>query len=214
MKKNNFNKKRLDILNILKKNIIIDGWNENIFKKNKVIKKYTKREIVSLFPEGYTSLLKFYLSNADNEMVQGCQKLNLAKIRTHEKVNAIILLKLKMNQRDKDLVKRTFFTLLLPHHSKLLTYSIHNTVNKIWYIAGDFSKDYNYYSKRLILASIYSTTVFYWLINKTFEQTKIYLDKKLQTISKIPKIKKRIKLTLNKVPKIYSYAENIINFMQ
>ena len=166
MKKNNFNKKRLDILNILKKNIIIDGWNENLFKKNKVIKKYTKREIVSLFPEGYTSLLKFYLSNADNEMVQGCQKLNLAKITTHEKVNAIILLKLKKNQRDKDLVKRTFFTLLLPHHSKLLTYSIQNTVNKIWYIAGDFSKDYNYYSKRLILASIYSTTVFYWLNNK------------------------------------------------
>ena len=30
MKKNNFNKKRLDILNILKKNIIIDGWNENL----------------------------------------------------------------------------------------------------------------------------------------------------------------------------------------
>ena len=119
-----------------------------------------------------------------------------------------------MNQRDKDLVKRTFFTLLLPYHSKLLTYSIHNTVNKIWYITGDFSKDQNYYSKRLILASIYSTTVFYWLNNKTFEKTKIYLDKKLQMISKIPKIKKRIKLTLNKVPKVYSFAKNIANFMQ
>jgi ubiquinone biosynthesis protein COQ9 len=214
MKKNNFDKKRLDILNILKKSIINDGWNENLFKKNKIIKNYKKHDIVSLFPNGYISLLKFYLSNADNEMAQGCKKLNLAKMRKHEKVNAIILLKLKMNQRDKDLVKRTFFTLLLPYHSKLLTYSIHNTVNKIWYIAGDFSEDYNYYSKRLILASIYSTTVFYWLNNKTFEQTKIYLDKKLQMVSKIPKIKKRIKQTLNKAPKVYSFAKNVANFMQ
>ena len=60
---------------------------------------------MSLFPNGYISLLKFYLSNADNEMAQGCKKLNLAKMRTHEKVNAIILLKLKMNQRDWDFEK-------------------------------------------------------------------------------------------------------------
>ena len=174
MKNESLSKERMKILKKLKKDIISNGWNENLFKKKQRFNENQKKILKSLFPKGYKSLLIFYLSNADNEMIKASKKLNLVKMRTHEKIYNLVLLKLKINQKDKELIKRTFYTLLLPHYSRLLASSTYNTVNLIWNIAGDNSKDYNFYSKRLILASIYSATIFYWLNDKTYQQIRIY----------------------------------------
>ena len=89
----------------------------------------------------------------------------------------IILMRLKINDKDRALIKQTFFTLMLPHHIKIATRSLYNTSDKIWYLAGDHSTNFNYYTKRAILASVYSSTVFYWFNgDKTLEQTKNFYN--------------------------------------
>tara|TARA_Y100000590_G_scaffold449496_1_gene587706 strand:- start:5187 stop:5831 length:645 start_codon:yes stop_codon:yes gene_type:complete len=214
MKNESLSKERMKILKKLKKDIISNGWNENLFKKKQSFNENQKKILKSLFPKGYKSLLIFYLSNADNEMIKASKTLNLVKMRTHEKIYNLVLLKLKINQKDKELIKRTFYTLLLPHFSRLLASSTYNTVNLIWDIAGDNSKDYNFYSKRLILASIYSATIFYWLNDKTLQQTKYFLNEKLEKVSKIPKLKKNIDVVLNKYSNINSFIKNVLNIKQ
>ena len=64
-------------------------------------------------------------------------------------------MKLKNNQDEKNVIKRTYFTLLLPHHSKLGLKSLYNTVDQIWYLVGDKSTDFNFYTKRGILLGIW-----------------------------------------------------------
>ena len=131
----------------------------------------------------------------------------------HERIREIILLKLKNSAKDKNLVKRTFFTLMLPQHFNIATSSLYRTIDHIWYIAGDNSTDFNFYTKRLILAGIYSSTIFYWLNgDKTFEQIKDFLNNQLKQISKIPKIKEQIKSTINVLPKPFLFAKNFSKF--
>ena len=113
----------------------------------------------------------------------------------------------------KNLVKRTFFSLMLPQHNRIATRSLYNTVNKIWYLAGDHSTNFNYYTKRAILASVYSSTVFYWMNeNKTLEQTKDFLNDHLKKVSKIPKIKERVDSIVNMFPQIFSFAKTFSRF--
>ena len=215
MKKTNLNLKRLEILRNVKKNIIINGWNDNIFSIITKESKYNEEEVRALFSQGYKSLLELYLFNADQEMIKACNKIDLIRMKIHERIREIILIKLKISTKDKNLVKITFFTLMLPQHFNIATYSLYRTVDHIWYIAGDNSTDFNFYTKRLILAGIYSSTIFYWLNgDKTFEQIKDFLNNQLKQISKIPKIKEQIKSTINILPKSFSFAKNFSRFRQ
>ena len=102
-------------------------------------------------------------------------------------------MRFKSNEKDKALLKKTTLSLLLPHHYHLSTKALYNTVNHIWYSAGDNSTDFNFYTKRAILAQVLSITNLHWLNNDDLKDTISVLDKQLKLISKIPKIKKKIK---------------------
>ena len=121
MKKINLNTKRLEILKDAKKHLIFNGWNDNIFKKIVKERKYKEEEMRALFPKGYRSILELYLSNVDQEMTEACKKIDFIRMRTHERVREIILMRLKIYEKDKNLVKQTFFTLMLPYHNKIAT---------------------------------------------------------------------------------------------
>ena len=76
-------------------------------------------------------------------------------------------MKLKNNQDEKNVIKRTYFTLLLPHHSKLALKSLYNTVDQIWFIAGDKSTDFNFYTKRMVLSGVYSSVILHFINNNS-----------------------------------------------
>ena len=157
MKKNKYHKKRIEILKE-EKHLIFDGWNENIFKSIANNSTFNEKEIKKIFLGDYKSLLKFYLSTSDEEMIKECNKLRLNNLKTNEKINKIILQRLKINEKEKELIKRTFFTLMLTQNANLLLSSLYSTVNNIWNITEDKSIDLNYYTKRAILARLYSRT--------------------------------------------------------
>jgi ubiquinone biosynthesis protein COQ9 len=55
---------------------------------------------------------------------------------------------------------------------------------------GDKSTDHNFYTKRGLLAAVYSTTVMYWLNDKTPDCTATwaFLDRRIAEVMKIPQV--------------------------
>ncbi|PPR42813.1 MAG: hypothetical protein CFH21_01002 [Alphaproteobacteria bacterium MarineAlpha5_Bin11] len=119
---------------------------------------------------------------------------NLHKLTTHKKIFEIIRLRLQINSKDKELVRRTLGVLARPQNFLLGIRTLYATVDNIWYIAGDRSTDFNYYTKRLILSKIYSSTIIYWLNDesKSIEKTEKFLLKQIKNTSIFPKIKKTL----------------------
>jgi len=214
MKIVNLNLKRKEIIEISKKYIVKDGWNEDLFESISKNSKFKINEIKILFPEGYLSLLKFYLKELDTQMTINAKKINLIPMKTHERIKEIILLRLKNNQDEKNLIKRTYFTLLLPHHSKVALKSLYNTVDQIWFIVGDKSVDFNFYSKRFILAAIYSSVILFWIKNQDIKKTTVFLDKQLRKVSKITQTKNKVKNIFSLLPQAFNVIKNFVPFMQ
>ena len=50
--------------------------------------------------------------------------------------------------------------------------NLYNSVDTIWYLAGDNSTDFSYYTKRIILALIYANALFV-LYNKDFNEVEL-----------------------------------------
>ena len=67
------------------------------------------------------------------------------------------------------------------------------TSDKIWKLAGDQSTGRTFYSKRLILAGVYSSTLAYWLAYETrsIDESEDFLDRRLDDVKNIGKISKQ-----------------------
>ena len=61
----------------------------------------------------------------------------------------------------------------------------------MWYAAGDTSTDFNFYTKRATLAGVYSSTLLYWLNDRSpgGEATWGFLDRRIDDVMKIEKLK-------------------------
>src|SRR5712671_1257964 len=72
---------------------------------------------------------------------------------------------------------------------------ITKAVDAMWYAAGDTSTDFNFYTKRATLAGVYSSTLLYWLADRSpgSEATWGFLDRRIDDVMKIEKLKAQVK---------------------
>ena len=67
------------------------------------------------------------------------------------------------------------------------------TSNRIWEIAGDTSSGGTFYSKRLILSGVYSSTLVHWLAkeNRSIGESEGFLDRRLEDVKNFGKLSKQ-----------------------
>jgi ubiquinone biosynthesis protein COQ9 len=72
-------------------------------------------------------------------------------------------------------------------------------VDTIWHAAGDRSADFAWYTKRAILAGVYSATLLYWMRDSASEaETLDFLDRRLADVLKITKWRARLTRTIER----------------
>ena len=81
-------------------------------------------------------------------------KINMIT-KTNEKISFLLNKRFQVEKKNKDLIKKFFIHLIKDNNSsKVLTY-IYSVSDIMWKYANDRSVDFNFYTKRLILSSVY-----------------------------------------------------------
>ena len=209
----NLKKLRNNVYKEAKLTALKHGWSENLFNNLANESAYTYEEVHDLFPEGHLSIVQMYLKEIDKKMNKESEKINLIRLKTHERIRELCILRLHIMTKEKDLISKTFLHLLLPHNSKFSLKNLYETVDQIWFLAGDNSTDFNFYSKRLILASIYTSTMIHFVNNDNIDETLLLLNKLLRKVSKIPKVKSNISDFTKIIPQLFKLGKKF-NFVR
>ena len=195
----NISIKKEVILKKVKKIVSIDGWSSNISIKLQK-QNIKKNDLFYLFPNGYKDLLKYALEDINERLENKLKKINLINFPINKRIKKILLLRFEILNEDKEFYKKTFNHLLLPTNNKISKKSLYNSINTMWYLAGDNSTDFNFYTKRLILSGVYTNALLVFF-SKEMKYVEENIDKNLKKISKIPKIKERISFIKDNAPK-------------
>ena len=144
--------KKDKILNYLYKNfkkIDFDNIDQDVFlKKTGEINFFDKRELLIKISE-----LIFEDLN-QRFLVEVRFKVNKFP-KTNEKISFLLNKRFQIEKKYKDLIQKIFIYLIKNNNpSKVLTY-IYSVADIMWRYANDRSVDFNYYTKRLILSSVY-----------------------------------------------------------
>lgn len=207
---NYLNAKRLNILKLAKDIIAEEGLNSNTFDTIASKHKLNISEINLLFPDGNMDLLKYSLEQLNIELQEYCQSIDLIRLPVHKRIRKILLSKIEIMNNEKKFYKKIFLNSLLPNKNVSLPSQLYKSVDQIWYLAGDTSVDFNFYTKRLILAGIYSRVVLFFFNNNNQQDLEHLLDVNLQRVAKIPELKSKIKIIKDYFPKAMKFVKNTI----
>tara|TARA_B100001248_G_scaffold48958_1_gene31415 strand:+ start:11 stop:466 length:456 start_codon:yes stop_codon:yes gene_type:complete len=108
---------------------------------------------------------------------------------TNKKITILLNEKLKTDLKNKNQIKKLMKDNVKKCNKEF--FFIYNISSDMWYLAGDKSTDYNFYTKRLILSGILFKLYFKILTLKDYKEEKLSkdIDSEILKVGKFNKIK-------------------------
>jgi ubiquinone biosynthesis protein COQ9 len=183
-------------------NVPFDGWT---IKTLEVAAEMAGLERVAahrLFPGGAKDAIAHFRRLADRLMQEDLARLDLAGMNIRERIATGVRLHLERWTPYREAIRAALALSPLPPYVGDSLRAGYQTVDAIWRAAGDKSTDYNFYTKRGLLAGVYATTLLYWLNDRSegCAETWKFLDRRIQNVMEIPKLQKRLEEGLKFLP--------------
>ena len=200
--------KRLKVLKYAKTIIVEQGLTPHILKSISNEYGLELNETTLLFPEGNNDLIQFALEQLNKDLEDYCKKIDLIRLPIHRRIRKILLSKIYLMNVEKKFYRKIFLNLLIPKKNFSLPRQLYKSIDQIWFIAGDASVDFNFYTKRLILAGIYSRIILFFFNNDDQQALENLLDANLKRVAKIPELKSKLNTFKKYFPKILKFVNS------
>lgn len=194
------------LLDAMLPNVPFDGWSVNCINhaaKDLGIDPALAR---NAFPRGALDAISLHSTRADQRMVAALQARDLAQVKVRDRITLAVRLRLEQCEEEREAVRRAVQFLALPTGGPVAARLLYKTVDAIWHGIGDASTDFSFYTKRAILAGVYSATLAYWLQDDSEGRAKTweFLDRRIGDVMNIYKVRARVEPLLKAVPSPFS----------
>ncbi|MDC0531011.1 COQ9 family protein [Alphaproteobacteria bacterium] len=191
---------KFDLVRAMLSHVPFDGWTWSAMENGAVDINFEKSQseyqridiYKNLFKDGAIDFIDVFSEIIDIEVKNNYNNLETKPQRIPEKIKKIILMRLALCHKYKEVVRSSLSITALPNNSKRSIKILYRTCNNIWRMSGDKATDFSFYTKRISLAAIYTSTLLFWLNDSSIneENTEYFLDRRLNDISKISNFKK------------------------
>ena len=193
----NFTKLQRDkILNYLYKNfekIDFDNIDQDIFlKKISDLNFFDKQELLIIISGlFFEDLDKKFLSEIKSKISQFS--------KTNEKISFLLNKRFQIEKKNKGLIKKIFIHLIKDNNSNKIVNYIYSVADSMWKYSNDRSVDFNYYTKRLILSSVYLKILILSFYKDNFTQKNLEeeIKKSLEHVNLISQFKIKLDFLKN-----------------
>ncbi len=141
------------------------------------------------FPRGAVDALGHFWRRADQSMADGLASMDLDSMRVRDRIAVAVKLRVNAWSDHREAVRHALGLQALPRYSAPGLRALYHTVDEIWHTAGDQSTDFNFYTKRLLLAGVITSTLLYWLDDHSegSEESWRFLERRLADVMTIQK---------------------------
>jgi ubiquinone biosynthesis protein COQ9 len=182
--------------------IAFDGFTAGMLQKAGAEAGVSKADLARLFEDGPISLIEFYSTHTDAEMERRLTAMDLKAKKIRERIAVAVKTRLAILKPHKEAARRAAAMLSLPMHAALGARLMYRTVDAMWRAAGDTSTDFNFYTKRGILAGVYGSTAMRWFNDSSEDQkpTDEFLAARIDNVMQFEKFKAKAKEALANFP--------------
>jgi len=214
------NQIRIDLIRAMLTHVPFDGWTWEAMEQGAIDIGFEKKKTSSsrmkifknLFKNGSIDFIEIFSEIIDLEVKEKYDLLEFKPERVSEKIKKIIMIRLNLCQKYKEAVRTSISLTAMPTNTKISFNMLYRTCNSIWRIAGDKSTDFSFYTRRVSLAAVYTSTLLFWLNDNSNDniETEFFLDRRLKDLNKISRLKKPLS-DVKKFTNNFNGLKNTIN---
>jgi ubiquinone biosynthesis protein COQ9 len=169
-----------------------DGWSAATLRRASEEAEIEEGLALLAFPT-VRDLVVYFIESVDSDMVAALSAMNLDDMRIRDRITSAIKARIEALAPHRESERRAVAFMVLPQNASTSAKCVLHTVDLMWRAIGDTSTDFNYYSKRAILAGVLSSAILYWLadLSEDYEDTWAFLDRRIEDVMKIEKAKSR-----------------------
>ncbi len=170
---------------------IFDGWNETALFAA-VDMAGADPDVAKLaYPGGAMDMIKAWIENIDAQMEAEWPAEKLGELKIRERIRELVAFRLKAVDGLDEALRRALSIMAMPHNAPASLKIGWSSADLMWRLAGDTAADYNHYTKRTILAGIYSATLAVFVNDDSEgkETTYAFLDRRIDGVMKFEKAK-------------------------
>jgi ubiquinone biosynthesis protein COQ9 len=180
--------------------IAFDGWSRAALRAAARRTGNPAGEALALFPGGAVDLVAGFSRWADRQMLDRLEAAPVDDLRVSARIALAIGTRLEVLARWREAVRRALAVLAL--HPPLGLRLAYETVDAMWYAAGDSATDFSFYTKRLTLAGLNAATVLFWLEDRSedFADTKGFVERRLADMARIGRVRGELANLAERLP--------------
>lgn len=182
--------------------VAFDGWSHAALRIAARQLAMPAAEAAALFPGGAPDLVAGFCRWADRRMLDRFEAAAPEIAGTAAKVRLALELRLAVVAPWREAVRRALSVLALPPHALLGMRLLYDTVDAVWYAAGDAATDFSFYTKRATLAAIYTATLMFWLDDRSegAADTLAFIDRRLADVARFGAARGRLADAVERLP--------------
>ena len=145
------------------------------------------------FKDGAMDMIGAWIEAVDLAMVDAFPEDVVEQMKIRDRITALVQFRLDAVAGQEEAVRRATAIMAMPQNIARAARRSWRSANLMWRVAGDTATDYNHYTKRAILASIYGATLSVF-VNDESEgkaETRAFLDRRIEGVMQFEKVKSK-----------------------
>ena len=145
------------------------------------------------FPDGAGQMIDAWFAYIDAQMWAKLPAEHLASLKIRARITALVEARLALLAPHREALRRAQTWLANPLHAKAAARLGWRAADAMWRAAGDQSADYNHYTKRAILGSVYTATLLVFVNDESedWSETRGFLARRIENVMQFEKAKAR-----------------------
>lgn len=145
------------------------------------------------FPDGPRGMIAEWFAAIDIQMEAELTPEILASMKIRQRITALVEKRIALVAKDREALRRALSILAMPQNAAFAAKLTWRAADHMWRLAGDTATDYNHYSKRMILGSVYAATMSVFLNDDSddFADTKAFLARRIDQVMRFETWKHR-----------------------
>ena len=143
------------------------------------------------FKGGQLDMVFAWIEAVDMAMAAAFPEDVIATMKIRERIRALVQFRLDAVTGQEEALRRALAIMAMPQNVAKSTRRGWQSADLMWRLAGDTATDYNHYTKRAILASIYAATVAVFVDDTSGDkaETRAFLDRRIDGVMQFEKVK-------------------------
>ncbi|HEX8257379.1 MAG TPA: COQ9 family protein [Allosphingosinicella sp.] len=176
---------------LLPAHAVFDGWSDEALANAAAELGIPAGRARLAFPDGPVQMIDGWFDAIDLAMAKAWPLDRIARLKIRERIRDLVLYRIEVINPHKEALRRALAILADPRNGLTGPRLAWRAADRMWRIAGDVSTDFNHYSKRTILAGLYSATMLVYLDDESegLATTRGFLDRRIDDVMSFEKFK-------------------------